>query len=51
MMWYSYCAAFNKGAPPSKTKYNLKMSFSEQVPWGKGEKDTDIGVKRGKISS
>jgi hypothetical protein len=30
------------GGPPSKTKYYL-LSDSEQVPWGKGEKNPDEG--------
>ena len=30
----------NKGGPPSKSKYYL-LTDSEQVPWGKGEKNLD----------
>ena len=31
-----------KGGPPSKPKYN-SMTDSEQVPWGKGEKNPKKG--------
>jgi len=30
------------GGPPSKPKYSL-LTDSEQVPWGKGEKNPDEG--------
>ena len=30
------------GGPPSKPKYSL-VTDSEQVPWGKGEKNPDEG--------
>ena len=30
------------GGPPSKPKYSLETD-SEQVPWGKGEKNPDKG--------
>ena len=30
------------GGPPSKPKYSLETD-SEQVPWGKGEKNPDEG--------
>ena len=32
----------NLGGPPSKAKYYL-LTDSEQVPWGKGEKNPDKG--------
>ncbi len=32
------------GGPPSKPKYYLMMD-SVQVPWGKGEKNPEMGVK------
>ena len=32
----------NIGGPPSKPKYSL-VTDSEQVPWGKGEKNPDKG--------
>ena len=34
----------NQGGPPSKAKYYL-LTDSEQVPWGKGEKNPWRGVK------
>ena len=32
----------NMGGPPSKAKYSL-LTDSEQVPWGKDEKNPDKG--------
>ena len=32
----------NMGGPPSKAKYSL-LTDSEQVPWGKGEKNPGKG--------
>ena len=32
----------NTGVPPSKSKY-FSMTDSEQVPWGKDEKNPDKG--------
>ena len=34
----------NMGGPSSKAKYSL-VTDSEQVPWGKGEKNPEGGVK------
>ena len=35
-------SCLNIGGPPSKPKYSLATD-SEQVPWGKGEKNPDEG--------
>ena len=35
-------SCLNMGGPPSKPKYSLATD-SEQVPWGKGEKNPDEG--------
>jgi hypothetical protein len=35
-------SCLNMGGPSSKAKYSL-MTDSEQVPWGKGEKNPDEG--------
>ena len=35
----------NVGGPSPKAKYDL-MTDSEQVPWGKGEKNPGRGVKK-----
>ena len=35
------------GGPPSKPK-NIQMTDSEQVPWGKGEKENEINEKNPK---
>jgi len=35
----------NKGEPPSKPKYVFKTN-SEQVPWGKGEKNPKKGSEK-----
>ena len=35
-------SCLNMGGPPSKPKYSLTTD-SEQVPWGKGEKNPDEG--------
>ena len=35
-------SCLNMGGPPSKPKY-YSVTDSEQVPWGKGEKNPDEG--------
>ena len=35
-------SCLNMGGPPSKPKYS-SVTDSEQVPWGKGEKNPDEG--------
>ena len=41
----SFKEFLNKGGPPSKPKY-ASLIDSEQVPWGKGEKNPKEGVKK-----
>ena len=38
-------SCLNMGGPPSKPKYSLPTD-SEQVPWGKGEKNPDEGSEK-----
>jgi len=40
-----FLSCWNQGGPPSKPKYILVID-SEQVPWGKGEKDPYLGSEK-----
>lgn len=48
LIWVDYIenqSWWKIGGPPSKPKYSV-LTESEQVPWGKGEKNPKKGVKR-----